>query len=312
MGQQKPLVKPLGRLGLPQHERSFPLCKLIAGSVCGCRIGGCRQHPLCAGWVVHSQQRAGFQLRRLINEDAVGIPLGKPTQRCLGCRIIARLVIDARGEKIRVVGQLLARLPRLAEARDRIGVALVQQVRVAQCEISRRRGLACVPMRILGHARISRRSAQRGQLLGHGAQLGRSHKGQLDPRRPRPPHRPARLLMVPAGPLAGRMGRGLRAGFGRRACGLRRRLRLLPGLGRRLRWRFVRLGGSRAGWCRCLRTSRSRRRQRHHQQRKQNNHPAGSRPRNRNWGRNGPHILTLSCFRTARCNRVPLPLPQRP
>ena len=26
-------------------------------------------------WVVHSQQRAGFQLRRLINEDAVGIPL---------------------------------------------------------------------------------------------------------------------------------------------------------------------------------------------------------------------------------------------
>ena len=177
MGQQKPLVKPLGRLGLPQHERSFPLCKLIAGSVCGCRIGGCRQHPLCAGWVVHSQQRAGFQLRRLINEDAVGIPLGKPTQRCLGCRIIARLVIDARGEKIRVVGQLLARLPRLAEALDRFGVALVQQVRVAQCEISRRRGLASVPMRKLGHARISRRSAQRGQLLSHGAQLGRGHKG---------------------------------------------------------------------------------------------------------------------------------------
>ena len=177
MGQQKPLVKPLGRLGLPQHERNLPFCKLIAGTVGRRSIGGRSQHPLCAGRVIRRQQRAGFQLRRLVNEDAVGIPLRKPAQRCLGSRVIARLVIGARREKIRVIGQFLACLPRLAEARDRLGVVFVQQVRVAQREISRRRGLACVPMRILGHARISRRSAQRGQLLSHGAQLGRGHKG---------------------------------------------------------------------------------------------------------------------------------------
>ena len=81
-------------------------------------------------------------------------------------------MIGARREKIRIVGQFFARLPRLDEARDRLGVVFVQQVRVAQCEISRRSCLSRVPTRILGHARIGRRSAQCSQLLGHGAQLG--------------------------------------------------------------------------------------------------------------------------------------------
>ena len=82
--------------------------------------------------VVHRQQRFSFQLRRLVNEDAVGIPPVKPMQRCLGSRVIASLVIGARREKIRIIGQFLARLSRLAKARNRLGVALVQQIRVAQ------------------------------------------------------------------------------------------------------------------------------------------------------------------------------------
>ena len=116
-------------------------------------------------------RRPRFRLR-LRNKNALRIAFSKALQQPLGCLLIAHLVVGARVHKVCVVGQLRARLFRQEKIFNRLSVALVQQISVAQRQVGRRRRLARMLVRIAGHARISSRSAHGRQLLGHGAQLG--------------------------------------------------------------------------------------------------------------------------------------------
>ena len=331
MSQQQPLEEALRLLLQPQRECRLGLRKLIAGTVGGLGSGGGGEHAFGTGRVLHRQQRVGFQLRRLGIKNALRIAFRKALQQRFGCLLIAHLVVGARVQKIGVVGQLRARLPSQAKIFNRLAVALVQQVGVAQRQVGRRRRLARMVLRIAGHARISRRRAQRGQLLGHGAEFGGGHKGQLDPRRVRSPRRFdlgayglfgslasfARwlrgLLRLRAGGLGGRISNLL----------LHRRRRLLGCLldwlfGRRRRllgcfldW-LLRWGGSNVGRSGC-RAARGlpRKRQHHQQHEKQNSKAAGSQPRNESGGRRDAHLFTLSCFRALRGKREPLALPHK-
>ena len=92
-------------------------------------------------------------------------------QNVLGGRIVTRLVAGLGIEKIRVVRQFPLGASRLRQGRFRIGIALVQQVRVAQGQVGSSRGLARVAMRVGGHCRVGLRRAHGRQLLGHRLQL---------------------------------------------------------------------------------------------------------------------------------------------
>ena len=98
-----------------------------------------------------------------------------------------------RAQKIRIVRQIVAILPRLPQARFRLRIALVQQIRMAQRQIGRRRRLAAMFARIRGHAGVSLRRAHVRQLLRHRPQLRRGHKGlpaSAPSARPLPPGSP--------------------------------------------------------------------------------------------------------------------------
>ena len=142
--------------------------------------------------------------------------------------------MSARPQEIIVVGQLLAILPSLSQRFNRLAVALVQQVRMAQRQIRRRRRIAGVIAGVASHAGIRRRGAHRRQLLRHRPQLAGGLKGQLDARRPRPPRRTRRRADRSFSPFA-----GFRSRLG---CLVACRIRRL----RRCRLR-------RSGWCGLLR-----------------------------------------------------------
>jgi len=62
---------------------------------------------------------------------------------------------------------------------DRLGKIMVEQIRVAECQIRRSRRVARVAMRVGGDSGKSGRGRILCQLLSHGPQLGRSDKGAL-------------------------------------------------------------------------------------------------------------------------------------
>ena len=167
------------------------LCQLKAGAVRGAQCPRPQPAPAAPSWIAHGQQHVGLQLGRLGIEDAFGIAVGKAVQDRLGSGIVAGIVACLGVKKIGVVGELSVCMPGRGERGFRFGIAFVEQVRVAQRQISRGRGIAGVAVRIGGHSRIGFRRAQHGQLLGHGPQLGGGDKGLLDPRRTR--HLAARL-----------------------------------------------------------------------------------------------------------------------
>ncbi len=191
MAQQQLLESALRRCCLAQRKLYLSLRKLKAGAVLGGQPRSLRQHLLRPGGIVQGQQHVGLQLRRLRIEDAVRIAVNEAAQQGLGGSFVARIVAGLRAQKISVVGQLLAGLPRQAQARLGLSIALVQQISVAQRQVSRRGRLAAVLARICGHARVSLRGAHRGQLLGHRPQFGRGHKSLLDPCRSGRPRRAA-------------------------------------------------------------------------------------------------------------------------
>ena len=248
MAEQQPLEDALGILGLPQREGHLTLGKLEARTAGGGRCGGLRQHLLSGCGIARGKQHASLQFRRLGNEDAVGIAGRKAAQQGFGSGFVPRFVVGFGAQKVGVVGQLLAGLSSLAQIGFSLRVPLVKKIGVAQRQIGRRRRFPAVPTRILAHAFVCSGRAQRGQLLGHGAQFRRSHKGLPDasgsraPRRPGcPAHRFRGLAGCPAGGLrclrarGGRLIgllRGLPGGLlrrggraGRRGCRAARRLR---------------------------------------------------------------------------------------
>jgi len=168
VAEQELLVQQLGLLGMPLEERHLGLRKLVAGTVGGVSAGGGGQRPLRAGGVSHGQQDIGLEFRRQGHKDAVGVALGEAAQEGGRSGFIARLVVGARSQEVGVVGQFLAGLAGLAQAGFRVGIASIQQIGVTERQIGSSRCLAGMLVRILGDPGIGRRSAQGGQLLGHG------------------------------------------------------------------------------------------------------------------------------------------------
>ena len=107
-----------------------------------------------------------------IDEDAVGIFLLEAFEQSFGLGFLVGFVIGPRGEEIGVIVELFARLPCLVEARNSIGVALIEQVGVAESKVGGCGGFAGMRMRVGRDAGIGSGSTQGGQLLGHGAQFG--------------------------------------------------------------------------------------------------------------------------------------------
>ena len=134
MAEQEAPELPFRLLRAPLGEGCLGLRKLITGTAC--RVWICGQHPLRASRIAQGQQHIGLQLRRLGIEDAVRIAVRKAAQQSLGCGFVARRVVSLGAQKIRVVGQLLASLPGLAQARFRLGIALVHQICVAAAAAS--------------------------------------------------------------------------------------------------------------------------------------------------------------------------------
>jgi len=162
MSQQQSLVEACRLLLLAQIEGGLSLRKLVAGTKRGCSLSRGGQYALGSGSILQRQQNLCLQLRRLGHEDALWIALGKAVQQRRGCLLIAHIMIGARIQKIGVVGQLSARLPRQSKIGNRLAVTLVEQISVSQSQIRRARRLAGVALRVLGHAGIGRRSAHRG------------------------------------------------------------------------------------------------------------------------------------------------------
>ena len=171
MAQQQQLEGRLRSLLLAQRQLHLPFGKLESRPARGRSAGGRSQHLARRGDISHGQQNGGLQLRLLGVEDAVRIALGKAVQNFFGDRIVTRRVACLGVEKIYVVGQFPIAAPRLRQRRFRIGIALVEQVRVAQRQVGRRRGLAGVAVRVGRHCRVGFRRAQCRQLLGHRLQL---------------------------------------------------------------------------------------------------------------------------------------------
>ena len=171
MAQQELLEGRFRSLLLAQRLLHLALRKLETGPARRRCAGGCGQHLARRGVVSQVQQNGGFKLRLLGVEDAVGIAVCKSVKDVLGSRIVTRLVAGFGIEKICVVRQFALVASRLRQGRSRIGIALVQQVRVAQRQIGSSRGLTRVAMRVGGHRRVGLRRAHGCQLLGHWLQL---------------------------------------------------------------------------------------------------------------------------------------------
>ena len=116
--------------------------KLIAGPTCG-RVAGCGfDDALGAGGIVEIEENVGLELRYLVNKDAVGIFLLESLQQGFGLGFLVGFVIGPGGEKVGVVGKQLRRLSLPGEDRQRVGIALIEQVSVAQRQVGGGRGFA--------------------------------------------------------------------------------------------------------------------------------------------------------------------------
>ena len=135
--------------------------------------------------IVQRQQNVGFQLRHLVNKDAVWIAIGESVQQRLGAGVIARIVVRLGRQKIRDSRQFFAVLPRQPEVRPRLGVALVQQIGMTQRQISRRRRIAGV---LAAHTRSPRHrppACAAWPVAAPWPQFARGNKCLPDARRPR-------------------------------------------------------------------------------------------------------------------------------
>ena len=170
---------------LAQRKRDLALGQFVIGKVRQPRPQLSASTRCCSGRIALRQQDVGFEFRGLQVEDAVRIALIESVQQRLGRCLVALVRARLGGQKIRIVRQLLAVLPRLAQVGSRIRITLVQQVGVPQRQVSRRGRIAGLLVRLSRHSRIGSRGAHGHQLLRHGPQLRGSHKRLLDARRPR-------------------------------------------------------------------------------------------------------------------------------
>ena len=97
---------------------------------------------------------------------------GEAAQKLLGGLVVTALVIGGGAEKFGVVIQSIAGAMGLSKAGRGIGVALVEQVGVAEGEVGGGSRVAGVTFGVGGNAVVGGLRAERHELLGHGAQLG--------------------------------------------------------------------------------------------------------------------------------------------
>ena len=149
------------------------------------RVAG---NGVCRMLVKNPQRRLGIVLlqgeignhhRQTANEDAFRIFGGEAGQERFGVRELARFHVRLGGQKIGVVVHGRTRGVGFPEAGGGFGIAMIQQVGVAQGEVRRGACFSGVSMGIGRHPGIGRGRAHGGQFLGHRPQLRRGDKGPL-------------------------------------------------------------------------------------------------------------------------------------
>ena len=169
--QQHPLKGRFRRLLLAQCLLHFAFSQLKCRAVRSRRLRTRRQNLSRGRQLVHPQQHVGLKLRGLNVKNALGIAVGKSVQNILGSGIVARCMARLGVQKVDIVRELSVGAASFGQRGFGLGVALIEQIRVAERKVSRRSGLACVAMRVGRHSGIGRRRAQRRQLLGHRLKL---------------------------------------------------------------------------------------------------------------------------------------------
>ncbi len=149
----------------------FPFSQLKSRTVRGRRRRCRRQNLARRGQVVHPEQHVGLEYRRLVVEDAFRIAIGKSVQNVLRSGIVAGCMAGLGVEKVHVVAQLSVGAASLRQRGLGLCIAFIQQIRVSQRQVSRRRSLARVAVRVGRHTGIRCRRAQGGKLLRHRLQL---------------------------------------------------------------------------------------------------------------------------------------------
>ena len=171
MLQQNVLEDDFRSLLLPQCLLHFALSQLKSRTVRCPSLRSRRQNLARFRQLAHPNQDVGLALRHLVVKNALRIAIGKSVQNILRSGIVAGCMAGLGVKKIYVVAQFSIGAASLRQRCFSLGIAIVQEICVAQRQVRRRRRLARVAVRIGRHAGISRRRAQRGKLLRHGLQF---------------------------------------------------------------------------------------------------------------------------------------------
>ena len=88
------------------------------------------------------EENVGFELGYFVNKDAVGVFLFESFEQGFSLGFLVGFVIGPGGEEVGVVGKRFACFPCLVKIGNSVGIALIEQVGMAESQVGGGSGFA--------------------------------------------------------------------------------------------------------------------------------------------------------------------------